>query len=436
MNIEWLLECGPHKSFAAGEVIPCPTASAGKQKAMYILLSGSVDVFTKIAARELKKSSSLIVGDVFGGQEFFYNVSKNVYRASSDTSVFLLTEESFNDVSFSQPEILLEVLRSAYAPPRPPTPSADVAAKTAPVAAATSPAPTKATPPVPAKVATVTPAPTKAPAPAKVAPATTPTPTKATTPAPKPATAKTEVKANGIFLPGHKVYTNKEFPMNEKLVYAKEYTCPFCKKTFQDFRVFRSKLYENRPMRFDLRKFYTGFNIEWYDVITCHNCFFSMFHNYFTEPKPIKRGVLDEALTSARAEIHLDFRSARDINLVFTMYYLAILCADGFPAMSNQLRAKLWGNLSWLYEDIEDKEMERAAADKAAEAYEYVYTHSRLTPVQEQVTCLSIAGMQYRAGTDRNLKKYLFTAKTNKTGDLSYTKIADDFWYDLSVDNL
>ena len=79
--------------------------------------------------------------------------------------------------------------------------------------------------------------------------------------------------------------------------------------------------------------------------------------------------------------------------------------------------------------------MEKFAAGKAAETYEQVYTQSRLTPIQEQVTCLSIAGMQHRAGVDNNLKKFAFTAKTLLAGDKTYAKLAEDFMYDLKLDN-
>jgi hypothetical protein len=107
------------------------------------------------------------------------------------------------------------------------------------------------------------------------------------------------------------------------------------------------------------------------------------------------------------------------------------MCADGYLSLGRQIRAKLWGNLSWLYEDVEDDEMAKFAAGKAADAYETVYKETNLTPVQEQITCLSIAGMQYRAGMDNNLKKFLFTAKTIKMGDKTYAKVAEDFMYEL-----
>jgi len=188
-------------------------------------------------------------------------------------------------------------------------------------------------------------------------------------------------------------------------------------------------------MRYDLRKFFTDFQTEWYDVIACHNCMFTTFHNYFTEPKPIQKVKFESDLIGARSSIHLDFNVERDIDFVFTTHYLAILCSEGYLSVGRQIRAKLWGNLSWLYEDVGDEEMMKFAANKAAEAYEQVYAESRLTPVQEQITCLSIAGMQHHAGVDRNLKRYLFTAKTLKMGDRTYAKLAEDFMEELRLDD-
>jgi len=204
--------------------------------------------------------------------------------------------------------------------------------------------------------------------------------------------------------------------------------------TFKDFRVFRSKLYESSPTRYDLRKYFTDFQTEWYDILTCRSCYFSTFHTYFTYPKPIQKAKIEKEILEARAEIRLDFDAERNIDFVFSTHYLAILCSDGYPAMGKQIRAKLWGNLSWLYEDVNDEEMEKYAAEKAAEAYEQVYTESRLTPTQEQITCLSIAGMQHRAGIDKNLRKFLFTAKTLTAGDRTYSKIAEDFMYELKLE--
>lgn len=409
MNINWLLEQGPCKSFASGDVIPCPPVKADEPKAMYILLSGAVDVFGKSPVGGVRKVSSIIEGDVFGGREFFIGPTDLVYRASENSTVYVLTKDSFDDLSWSQPDILFEILHSAYLPPRQPSKTAAPPPQTKP-AVAPAPAPT---------ATTAEPAVDRAAVQAKVAAVA-----KAT---------KDGMTVSSLQLPGHKKYSSIALSVDEKIVTQRKYTCPLCKKEFSDFYVSRTKLRESKPMRYDLRRFYDGIIIEWYDLITCPHCYFTTFHTYFTDPKPLKKTEIEDYLIAARAELPIDFSAPRDINLVFTMHYLALLCCNGYPSLYRQIRAKIWGNLSWLYEDVLDTQLETAAAGKAAEAYENVYAEIRQSPTQEQIVCLSIAGMQTRAGVDRNLNRYVYTAKTMEMGDRTYVNIAEDFMNERGI---
>jgi len=484
IDISWLIEHGPCKKFAAGKNVPCPGGPKPEHRAMYVLLAGRVDVYKKSAAGGTQLFASLLKGDVFGGREYFTDADDCTYVAGIDSAVYVITEESFSDLSWSRPDILFEILRAAYMPLRKMT-AASRTAQQEKAAQAAAKAPTAAPTAVKAQASTsateAAPAAAKAPeatkkaipetpsaTPAPPTPVATPTAKAPAVPETKPtaaapaakvpvpdATPVVEAIANDIFenyqaptpvvevieaksklFPeGHKHYKGIVKPEYMALVFPKDYKCPYCKMAFKDYRVFRSKLYECAPMRFDLRKYFTDFQTEWYDILTCRSCLFSTFHNYFTDPKPIQKAKIDKQLVETRSEIHLDFDDEREIDFVFTVHYLAILCSDGYPSMGKQIRAKLWGNLSWLYEDVEDGEMAKFAAEKAAEAYEQVYTETRLTPIQEQITCLSIAGMQHRAGIDNNLKKFLFTAKTLLAGDKTYAKLAEDFMFDLKMED-
>jgi len=373
---------------------------------MYILLTGRVDVLKASAAGGTQTIGSLLPGDVFGGREYFTDVNDHDYAAGVESVVFVINESSFNDLSWSNPETLFEVFRGAYMPLRKMT----AIQKKVELSGAPKPDASKSG------------------AKSKSGPASKASGGQTGLKAPEPVDIE-------IFPKSHKGYPGIEKPEYANLVFPKDYECPYCKKSFTDYKVFRSKLFEAAPMRFDLRRYYTDFQPEWYDVITCHNCLFSAFHNYFTDPKPIQKVKFENELNAARASILLDFGAPRDIDYVFGSHYLAMLCADGYLSIGRQIRAKLWGNLSWLYEDVEDEEMAKLCAANAAEAYERVYAESRLTPVQEQVTCLSIAGMQYRAGLDKNLKRYLFTAKTIKMGDRTYAKLAEDFMEEIRIDD-
>ena len=468
MDIKWLLEHGPCKKFSKDENIPCSGESSTVEQAMYVLLSGRVDVAMKSAVASGQTLTSLKPGDIFGGREYFGDADDLLYTAGADSEVYLITEESFNDLSWSMPEILFDILRAAYQPTAwddmPKTKKAVTA--TAPAQKSVKPAqtavpkkaaspPVKATPP--AKTAQAAPPPAKAAPPAKTAQAAklsksaeaaSAKPVKDTQTATAPAVKEAASAASSVapaisgeismpegslFPSGHTKYPGITKPEFAALVFAKEYTCPFCKKPFKDFRVFRSKLFESEPMRYDMRKYFKEFQTEWYDILTCRNCLFSTFHNYFTDPKPMQKPKIESKLVEATRVAVMDFDAERDIDFVFTAHYLAILCAEAYPTMVKQLRAKLWGNLSWLYEDISQKELEIFATLRAAELYEQVYSETRLTPVQEQITLLSIAGMQHRAGIDRDLKKCLFKAKTHEMGDRTYAKIAEDFMYELKL---
>jgi len=437
IDIGWLVENGPCKKFQAGMIIPCPGGPALSKRAMYILLAGRVDVLKKSSAGGSQIIMSLLKGDVFGGREYFTDVSDCTYVASIDSVVYVINDESFNDLSWSRPEILFDILRAAYTPLRKGTPTqvqAPAKAQMQTQAAAKAATPVPAAPVAPAaQVPAIQETPVNIIPPAQV-PVSPPAQTQAPAPAAAAPAAPVSITVSGLFPEGHKQYPGITKPEFSSLIFPKDYKCPFCKAAFKDFRVFRSKLFESQPMRFDLKKYYKDFETEWYDILTCRSCYFSTFHNYFTDPKPVQKAKIEKELLTARAEVVLDFEAERNIDFVFTVHYISVLCADGYPSMGKQIRAKLWGNLSWLYEDVGDKEMELLAANKAAEAYEQVYTESRLTPIQEQITCLSIAGMQHRAGIDRNLKKYLFTAKTLSSGDKTYAKLAEDFMYELKMD--
>ena len=433
IDIGWLAEHGPCKIIPAGRTIACIGSSDEQEKAMYILLVGRVDV---TGARGIASAAiSLFPGDVFGGREFFTEKVENIYTAVVDSVVYVINEESFNDLSWAQPDILFEVLRAAYMPSGRSTAQVKIAEeKAASVASA------KAKAVAGNKIAQRIQAPKEKKgaqeAVAAEGAAITPDAGTAAEVSVETAAPLLMVKNDGgIFPEGHKLYPGVKIAQNMSLVYEKSYTCPLCKKEFGDFKVFTSKLYESAPMRYDLRKYYTDFQPEWFDVITCRHCYFSTIQNYYADPKPILKQKIEGGLAAARESVLLDFEAQRNIDFVFAVHYLALLCADGFLSYAIPLRAKIWGNLSWLYEDAGDAEMERFAAAKAAAAYGEVYTSTHMSPIQEQTTCLSIAGMQRRAGIDRDMKKYLYQVKTVKMGDKAYIKIAEDIMDEIRSGN-
>ncbi len=390
-------------SFQTGQEIKC---SGGPERAMYILLSGRVGVSNGDAPR-----SHVNPGEAFGGNEFF-NGGKAVYIAEAGSICYAITEASFLNTAQKRPELVYEILKAAYRMP--------VAEKSAAIDARSNAA--KEVPQAAPKAAEPTPA-----EPESVQ--------EAGSVASPPVIAVEIPKAPGGVSPeGHKRYPGVTHPEYEKLVYKKNYKCPNCGKTFDDFKVFKSKLVLSQPLRYDLRACYTGFQMEWYEIVTCPHCLFSMFHNYFTEPKPLLKEKLKETLAAARNAVRLDFAAQRDIDFVFTAHYLALACAQGYTSPRRHILAKIWANLSWLYEDVGDEDMARYAAGECANAYDELFAGSNLSLAQEQSISLTIAGMMYRAGQKENLKKYLFIAKTSKAGNRTYSILAEDLMEEIRAE--
>lgn len=450
IDIKWLSEHGPCKSFLKGDSIPCPGSFDASSRAMYILISGKVEVVKKDNTKGAQ-NATLKPGDVFGGREYFTDIDDSFYIASEESVVYVITQESFNDLSWSKPEILFDILKAAYTPVQIFTSVASQkvsqAAPVSKVKTSTESATTKKSPlkdagakaeaakKLPLKEAPVTQTPqvTQTKVQPQSKPETTPRKPAIQTDKTSPA-AYVPLSNDSLFPEGHGSYANITREEYKALVFPKDYTCVRCKTSFKDYRVFRSKLYECELMRYDLRKYFRDFQTEWYDILTCSNCLFSTFHNYVTDGKPIQKAKIEESLSKAQSFATIDFSSERNLDYVFNSHYLALLCSEAYPAAGKQIRAKLWGNLSWLYEDIGESELEALAAANAADSYELVFTETRLTPVQEQITLLSIAGMRYRTGaTPDDIKKYVFNAKTMSMGDKTYAKLADDFLYELRL---
>lgn len=368
------------RQYAAGQrVMPDEGASE-----LYIVVSGRVDLYRISPARKLEKFGAAHPGQPFGQREFFGFESGLVYAAGEDSVVYVISDRQWDAAVKAQPRLPYELLETAYAG------SSGTVRKTVRQPVATAP---EAEREQPAEAA--------------------------------PEKAAAAELTGPLFPEGHVPHPDVTHPEYQKYLYQKEYTCPNCRRQFEGERILLSKLVPTGEMRFDLRQDYRDFDMAWYEVLTCPHCYFSMFSDYFTEPKNFMKSRIADALERARDELHLDFDAERGLDFVLASHYLALLCAPGFSNRKS-LELRLWSNLSWLYEDAGDRDLEKMAAEKAAETAESIYMESTLNPVQEQVMCLTTAGMQYRAGLHKDVLKWLLSAKTVKLGKKTYALLAEN----------
>ena len=230
-----------------------------------------------------------------------------------------------------------------------------------------------------------------------------------------------EKTSGGLFLPGHKGCPGVTYPEYKKGVYQKQYTCPHCGKVFQGWRIFTSKLVP-RPeatwlVRYDGRRFYQEFEPYWYDVVTCPECCFSANSDYFLESGVLFKQRYAGQLKEAAEALKLNFEAERDLDFVYAQHYLALICAQGL-VLSQRRRsvAKLWKNLCWMYEDANEREMERQAAARAAQALVEVLDIQERNHPRQPKMFIEIAAMFEKGGEREKAREWVLKAREKQSG--------------------
>lgn len=418
VDVSLLADTTCQRKYAAGTPIVSPAQDQPRE--MYILVSGRVDAY-KIKQTGSEFAYTIEPGGLFGEYFFFWDDREMLFVSRSESVAFVISEPNFAPIMQRTPQIAYQLLQYAFDRRNRLVTSSDIAL-------GASPSPLN----INVHVDHEEIAKARDAFRAKYSAATSETQAEQPAP-PETPPAKEEMPQEPLVQPmmtadvmpiGHKGYPGITHPEYQALVYSKSYTCPFCGQAFDDYKIFTSKLVSANETRYDNRKYFRDFQLEWYELLTCPHCLFSAFNDFFLQPKTLDKKKLAEILSAARTSIMMHFEGDRDIDYVFGSHYLALKCA---PAIINsrQVIARLWANISWLYEDVGDTAMEQFAAKKAAEANETVFSEISLTPVQEQLVSLTVAGMLFRAGENEAVKRWIFNVKTVRNGKRVYTDLAN-----------
>jgi uncharacterized protein len=252
------------------------------------------------------------------------------------------------------------------------------------------------------------------PEPAHPAPAAAPP--AAQSPVPPAAAAKQarqQDTALSIFPEGHGSYQLPLINQGNTYVMKRGYSCPLCKKEFTTFSVRSSRLVQESTDS-DMRHRYRGVEPLYYDVVTCPECLYSALGDQFGKPDSKKADLAElQALKSATSGM---FGTNLDASSVFAGYYLALLCAPKCFTGHRLATAKLLVKLSRVYQDCGDKAMEEKTAQRALDAYLYIYLNEQSEPAQDQQLCIIIGELYLKLNDLRNAREYFFKAKTNRGG--------------------
>jgi uncharacterized protein (DUF2225 family) len=244
---------------------------------------------------------------------------------------------------------------------------------------------------------------------------------------------KTDMEFN-IYLEGHKDHAEIKCVAHKEYTYLKEFECPHCGTKFiaPTFNIASVSENDLKTLNsYEMRYCFEDFKVEWYQVITCSHCYFSAFVDaYKNKNVLVYRKKYEEDLKRAFSSLFLNFTGTRNLDFVFAQYYLALICAKGMQD-TQQVNARLWLNLSRLYEDAGDMELSNQAILHAAEAFKENHTSSDLKKKLEHRICVNIAGRLLSAGEFKSAKGLALLLTTNREDRTFYTSVAEDMILDM-----
>ncbi len=216
----------------------------------------------------------------------------------------------------------------------------------------------------------------------------------------------------------------------EDYILTAQKKCPFCKTQFKTQVPYVSKLKLKQPAGCDMRKHYTDFEITWFEVITCPNCYFSCYEEYFDNESIIyKSPEVVKTLKEVHEIYKLNFEEERNLEFVFICHYLSLLSAKAFDN-EKQITARLWLELTYLYADAKDMEMYQYSVEKAKEMFELFYGSVNMRPEMEQYCCLVLAHLCFELKDEKNAVMYINKVRTTRDGTAVYKNMAENRYYD------
>ncbi len=189
--------------------------------------------------------------------------------------------------------------------------------------------------------------------------------------------AASNIKSNADFyLSGHGSYEKKADKEDEYYLYDKEIECPVCSHEMNIKKIRNSRL-RIESIREDLRPLYKNFNLYYYSILSCPNCFFTARRNDFYDfSKSRKKKIKNNFKSIIKEQLGNDFQIESnyppDLNQVFDAHYLA-LKLYAYTDFYADKKAFLWRELSWIYEDLKEKKLAAKASLKALTNLEEFY---------------------------------------------------------------
>ena len=243
--------------------------------------------------------------------------------------------------------------------------------------------------------------------------------------------AETDVGLNELFPLGHKHYSLEPAGAIDKFIYMKKITCPICNNSIE-LQVVRFTKLAIDKVDPDFRQHFVGFEPLWYSVQICPQCNYASLVEDFDKITEKVKSVILQKLSKLKVEVEAEFSAQRNIDQVFTSYYLALYWLKGITTDKLQ-EGKLWLRLAWLYEDVNDLELSKMASEKALTLYKDLYNNSRrqTTVEQDQRLTMLLGELCMRNDLRDEAQQYFRDTIVHKGGNKVMNETARDRMRDI-----
>ncbi len=379
---------------------------------MYIILSGSVNIY---AGDQIKDCQPLIIlksGDFFGEMALLEDSPRSTTAITQEECLFLMiSKENFGKAIAADPAFAIKIMQSLSNRLRFQTSRyAELEVRYLDLLKETNPASDLPASPL--------------------APKATSTNSDLSV-ADKPELVFSEdTFLNNFFPGGHTLYQVPEPDVYKNFVTETKKECPVCGHNFDAYMVRHSRLNLER-IEEDFRMVYKDFDPLWYSIWSCPNCYYANFTDDFSKKVP---GYLQEAILARKDLLRKIFSEKtgeqQTIDHVLNSYYQAIQSILHKKDKDKDL-ARIWIRLSWLYKDLGDIAFYQKASMQAFYYYYESYFKSGSSSVKEDQQMSYLLGLFYqRFNNPQEARKFFFKAIVKPNGeqrinDMAYDKMQD-----------
>ncbi|HBE80407.1 MAG TPA: hypothetical protein DDW65_21885 [Firmicutes bacterium] len=234
-----------------------------------------------------------------------------------------------------------------------------------------------------------------------------------------------------LFPERHKTYNRVAPDVYKDFLISSQAKCPVCSEIFEAKKQYISKLKFERSDP-DFRKHYSDFEPLWYSLWVCPHCYYTNFYpEYDTIPVYKKQKVLTRT-EELKKQFSFEFTVPRTIDQVFSAYYLALVSAQLYDASPLKF-GKIWLQLSWLYHDVDDKEMFDTASNMAFKNYyDVLYKSGESLTVPQAQQCFILLGELYLIrGNEKEALRHFYTAIKKDGGKEAFNQQAEERIHDI-----